>query len=186
MLTQAKLKELLYYDPVTGVFTWLASRSGVKAGDTAGSIDKTDGYRQIRINLTSYRAHRLAWLYVHGYFPEHGLDHRDRTRDHDWIDNLREVSQQCNLRNAGIRKDNTSGVKGVNWYKRGGKWRAQITINSKQNHLGYYNCFDEAVCHRLAAEQAEDWANCDSSSPAYQYVQENIKLGSVLDRSCSK
>jgi len=89
---------------------------------------------------------------------------------HNWWDNLREATQQCNQRNVGTRSDNTSGVKGVTWHKRDKQWVAQICVNKKNKSIGYYADFDDAVCARLAAEQCVDWAGCDSSSPAYQYV----------------
>jgi hypothetical protein len=81
----------------------------------------------------------------------------------------------CNLRNTGNNKANKSGVKGVNWTKNMNKWLVYITINYKQNKLGYFNEFDEAVCVRLMTEQCLNWEGCDSCSPAYKYVTKNIQ-----------
>ena len=173
-LTQKRLKELLHYDPLTGIPTWKADRQCVGVGDIAGSKDK-DGYIVIKVDYKSYKAHRLAWLYVYGYFPENDLDHIDRIKHHNWISNLRETSKQCNARNTGNPKDNNSGVKGVGWRRANKKWQVRININQKLKYLGYYKSFCEAVCTRLAAEQCLDWVNCDSSSPAYQYVQKMLK-----------
>jgi hypothetical protein len=175
-LTQERLKEFLHYDPITGILIRKVTTSRrAKAGDIAGCKSKA-GYIEIRVDGKLYRAHRLAWLYEKGYFPEYGLDHKDRIKHHNWILNLRELSQQCNVRNTGNRKNNTSSVKGVYWFKRDKKWRAMIGINQKIKHLGLYNSFENAVCARLAGEQCLNWSGCDSSSPAYQYVQENIIL----------
>jgi len=172
-ITQARLKEVLDYNPETGVFVWKESRSGIKTSGIAG-CKQSDGYIRISVDGKQYFAHRLSWLYVHGYFPEHSLDHINRNKSYNRISNLREVSSQCNLRNTGNPKDNTSGVKGVCWSKQSEKWRADIMANGKQKHLGDYKHFDNAVCARLAGEQCLDWQGCDSSSPAFQYVQKNI------------
>lgn len=99
-----------------------------------------------------YYAHRLAWFYYYGYWPENKIDHRDQIKHHNWILNLREASDQCNQRNTGNRKDNKSGVKGVTWSNANNKWKVEIRINNKGKFLGYFVNFVEAVCTRLAAE----------------------------------
>lgn len=175
-LTQERLKELLDYDPLTGVFVWKVQASNnVKIGDIAG-CNHSEGYRAITIAGKIYKAHRLAWLYVYGYLPEPQIDHKDQVRHHNFIENLREVSQSCNLRNTGNYQHNTSGVKGVCWHKRVKKWRACLRVNDKIKHLGYYSDFANAACARLAGEQACNWSNCDSNSPAFQYVKNNIQI----------
>ena len=173
-LTQKRLKELLHYNPSTGVFTWLIRRGGTaKIGTIAGSKCKR-GYVAIAIDLKLYRAHRLAWLYVYGYLPEHGIDHIKRDRSDNRIEKLREASSQCNTRNTGNWSINTSGVKGVFWQKARGKWQSQITVNKHTTYLGTFSEFDEAVFARLAAEQCLNWNRCDSLSPAHRYVSEKI------------
>ena len=117
-LTQKRLKELLHYDPSTGIFTWLVALSKkVKIGDIAGHID-SKGYRHIGVDCDVYRASRLAWLYMEGYFPEHEVDHEDRVRHNDRWKNLRHLTHSCNLKNRGVNSNNTSGITGVNWDKR--------------------------------------------------------------------
>ena len=70
-LTQEELKRLLNYDPKTGIFVWKIYRNyNAKIGDIAGNTNATTGYINIKINNKSYSAHRLAWLYVYGYFPD--------------------------------------------------------------------------------------------------------------------
>lgn len=174
-LTQERLKELLHYDSDTGSFTWIVNRgNAVTVGDIA-NYRSGGGYVQIRIDKKLYYGHRLAWLYVYGYFPEHGVDHIDKIRHHNWISNLREASTQCNARNTGNFKHNSSGVKGVTWYDWVHKWCARIKVKGKTKNLGIHEDFTEAVCHRLAAEQCLNWEGCDSNSPAYQYVQKHLK-----------
>ena len=173
-LTQKKLKSLLNYNPTTGEFKWKVSRGGRVAGDIAGS--KNDrGYVYIAINSVHYRSHRLAWLYVYGYIPENGLDHKNRVKEDNRVENLREITQQCNRRNSKMQKNNTSGVSGVSWGSHVKKWISCITVNRIKKHLGAYDDFCDAVCARLAAEQCLNWKGCDSNSPAYQYVTKKIK-----------
>ena len=119
-LTQNRLKELLHYDPETGIFTWRVSRRGAKSGSVAGVHD--NGYIRIKIDYELYLAHRLTFLYMEGYFPEYHVDHKNRIRDDNRWSNLRHVSRQCNQRNASIAKDNTSGITGVCWHKNNKKW----------------------------------------------------------------
>lgn len=174
VLTQETLKRLLDYSPDTGVFTRLVSTCNrVKVGDIAGY--HSQGYMLINVGGKSYLAHRLAWLYTYGYLPEHELDHKDQVGHHNWISNLREVTRSCNMRNTGNRRDNTSGIKGVSLDSSRGKWATHITINGKRIALGRHTDLLEAACHRLAAEQAEGWMGCDSSSPAYKFVQNYLQ-----------
>jgi hypothetical protein len=169
-LTQARLKEVLNYDKETGLFTWMVSNSWCSEKDTAGTKEN-NGYIRISIDGNRYVAHRLAWLYVNGYFPENQIDHIDRARDNNkWV-NLREVSTQCNIRNRGLNSNNTSGVAGVNFDITSDKWIARITVSRQKRQLGSSKDFIEMVALRLAAEQCVGWSGCDSSSSAYQYMQ---------------
>jgi hypothetical protein len=170
-ITQKRLKELLHYDPETGVFKWIKSGKGRSLHNQPGCLNDKR-YRIIYISYKIYRAHRLAWLYYYGSFPENELDHINRNTSDNRIENLREVSHMCNLRNAGEWKNNTSGVKGVTWNKIDKRWRSQISINSKVIQLGSHAEFAEAACARLAMEQCLGWSGCDSSSPAFKYVQD--------------
>ena len=74
MLTQERLKELLHYDPETGVFTWLESAGKKMNGRIAGT-HASKNYISIGVSHKRYLAHRLAWLYVYGKFPDGILDH---------------------------------------------------------------------------------------------------------------
>jgi hypothetical protein len=173
-LTQERLKELTTYDPETGIFVWKkVTTNRVKIGSKIGSV-MANGYVSMAIDTRRYYAHRLAWLYTHGYFPENEVDHINRIRTDNRISNLREVSGSCNSRNACAPNGGATTVKGVAWYKRHKKWRARIRDINKSPFLGYYGSFDDAVCARLAAEQCLGWSGCESTSPAYLYVRNNI------------
>ena len=111
-LTQERLKEVLRYDAEgTGMFVRATRQRGCRVGEVVGSFDPF-GYIKIGVDAKDYLAHRLAWLYVYGYMSENLIDHINRNPADNRISNLREVSQQCNMRNTGTPKHNTSGVKG--------------------------------------------------------------------------
>lgn len=152
MVTQDRLKEVLDYDPDTGVFTWKKKISRkVVVGKIAGCPDG-GGYTIIRIDHKTYKAHRLAWLYVTGAFPKDQIDHINRVKTDNRICNLREASPRENQQNHPIHRDNTSGVTGVDWVKRAKKWRAVIKHKGRNIHLGYYNTIEEAAMSRAIAK----------------------------------
>lgn len=144
-LTHVRLQELLHYDPETGVFTWRVDRTGkAKAGTVAGSLN-TRGYVNIYIDGVPHRAHRLAWFYMQGRWPNPGVDHENTVKsDNRWL-NLREATQKDNNGNSNIRKDNKSGFKGVCFHKASGKYTATITLNRKPTHLGCFTSKEEAA-----------------------------------------
>ena len=173
-VTQKRLKKLLTYNPKTGLFTRNVDGPGYCKGQVAGTVEK-NAYVRIGIDCITYTAHNLAFLYMKGYLPEGTVDHIDRVRHHNWWSNLREVGQVCNIRNTPNFSHNTSGVKGVTFHKGCNKWQAQIKIRQRTICIKQVHKFEEAVCYRLAMEQCVGWSGCDSNSPAYQYVTNNIQ-----------
>lgn len=144
MLTQERLKEILYYDSDMGIFTWLVSNSPrVNIGDVAGFLSD-DGYSKIGIFGKQYRSHRLMWLYVYGSFPPTSLDHIDGDKLNNRVSNLRLCGHAENSRNVGIFKSNTSGFKGVSFNKQTNKWVAQATLNNMLHYLGLFYTPEEA------------------------------------------
>jgi len=144
-------------------------RSGSKKGKVVGTMHR-NGYKVTSIDKKQYPVHRLIWLYHHGFMPEKGIeiDHINRHRDDNRIENLRMVSVSCNQRNTGNWSTNTTGVKGV--VIGNNKYRSVIRVYNKLYVIGEFHDFNEAVLHRLAAEQCLNWNECDSKSPAYQYA----------------
>src|SRR5262249_27119467 len=140
-LSAERLREVLHYCPETGLFYWLKSRGGASSGTDAGTSHKY-GYRCITIDGTRYYAHRLAWLYVHGEHPTGEIDHRNGSPSDNRIANLRQCSHGQNMRNA-ARRRNRSGFKGVCRWRR--KWKAQITVNGRNIHLGLFSTPQEAA-----------------------------------------
>lgn len=153
MLTQAKLKEVLHYDPETGDFTWVTSPANcIKAGDKAGSKDSY-GYHKIALGGKTYKAHRLAWLYTNGEFPEDAIDHINGVRDDNRLVNLRAVTTRENQQNQKKFIHNTSGTTGVHWHKGAQKWVARIFTNGKRIHLGSFEALALAIEARKAADR---------------------------------
>lgn len=171
-LTQERLKELLDYDPETGVFTRKKGVKGANKGDIAGCLNKSVGYWMIGIDKENYRAHRLAFLFMEGYLPENQIDHIDRNRINNKWNNLREVSQSCNARNSNVASNNKSGVKGVCWDSSRKKWRVEIKVPRKIN-IGRFDNFIDAVKARWGFEVEHNFPNCNTTSSAYNYLKEN-------------
>lgn len=151
MLTQETLKNLLHYDPKTGIFTGKSTQGGIIAGMPRGSKNSR-GYIQIKIKGKTYKAHRLAWLYVYGYFPNNQVDHIDHNVANNVITNLRECSPSENQQNQ-IKahcNNKSSQYLGVSFHKRENNFRARIIINGKYIQIGSYPTKIEAYNAYLA------------------------------------
>jgi len=175
-LTQSRLKEILNYDPETGLFIREKTRGNSVKGAIAGCFNKCDGYKYICVDGVSYNASRLAFLWMEGYFPEHEIDHRNRIKDDNRWCNLRHVTHFCNSRNCKKSKNNKSGIVGVSWDKRK-KWCSQIMVNGRHIHLGLFTTIREAVKARWEAEVKYGYPNCNTTSSAYQYLNTSLTRG---------
>jgi hypothetical protein len=151
-LTAQHLRRILGYNPGTGIFTWHASSNRrIRKGQIAGCLSSSDGYWKIGVDGRSYLAHRLAWLHVYGHWPEHQIDHIDGNRANNRIENLRVATHSQNMHNSGSRRNNTSGLKGVDWYEPTHKWRARIWVDGKQLYLGHFDDKESAYAARNEA-----------------------------------
>lgn len=138
MLTQERLKELLHYDPETGIFTRLKRANGRNGnvGDVIGSLNGA-GYYIMQIDHVIYLAHRLAWLYVTGAWPAHQIDHKNSIRSDNRFENLRDVTPFENMQNQRkAQKQSACQLLGVHF--RSGSWTASIKVLGKSRHLGCY------------------------------------------------
>lgn len=144
MVTQEELKRLFSYDPETGLFTRLIGRQGVAAGTIAGTR-MLNGYTAISIKPKKYYAHRLAWLYMTGEWPEDLLDHINGDPADNRFQNLRPALKCQNSFNSKRNTRNKSGVKGVCWHKAMKKWHVQLRFNGKQQNLGFFDNLDVAA-----------------------------------------
>lgn len=131
--------------------SWLRHRMKSKIGTKAGYMD-SNGYWHVEIFGRSIRVHRIVWAITHGKYPDGDIDHINGIRSDNRISNLRDVSRSVNSRNAKISKNNTSGVNGVSFCKRSGKWQAYIRGGVNMKHLGYFRTIEEASEARSMAE----------------------------------
>lgn len=144
-LTQVRLKELLHYDPETGVFTRLTEggRNGLAPkGSTFGSPHNA-GYLHGCLDGTKHLNHRLAWLYMNGEMPIL-IDHINGNKKDNRLVNLRSANKRINQENRRKAHCNSkSQVLGVCEYKPG-RWRAHIKAGGKLRHLGVFRSAEEA------------------------------------------
>lgn len=139
-LTQDELKRRLAYNPETGEFHYRFATGGKPAGSRAGTFC-SQGYRSIAIRKRLYKEHRLAWLYVHGRWPDGLIDHIDLQPSNNRIANLREATSQQNQFNRSPGRNKT-GYKGVLVHK-DGKFSAVAKIG-RRYHLGMFKTAKEA------------------------------------------
>lgn len=146
-LTCERLRELLHYDPLTGVFTRLVRTSNrINVGDIADA-KSADGHIQFWVDGKLHYGHRLAWFYMTGSCPPEIVDHEDTDPSNNrWL-NLRDGSNGINQENhrVAFKKDFDAPL-GVHWSKAKQKWVAQIGHEGKTKHLGYFD--DPFVAHQ--------------------------------------
>lgn len=142
-ITQEYLKSILFYNDKTGLFIRKVGISSAKPGDIAGRADSS-GYIQISVKGRRYMAHRIAWLYVHGKWPKHEIDHINRCRSDNRLLNLREATSSQNNWNYSLSIKNTSGFIGVSYDKFHKKYKASIRAYDKQHHIGYFDTANDA------------------------------------------
>lgn len=144
------LLSIVHYDETTGIFRSLVDRRTVKVGDVLGAPNSR-GYLRVTIDGLHYYLHRLAWFYVHGYWPRK-LDHRNGVVSDNRLLNLRPCTNRQNGRNRKIAANNKSGVTGVFRVKLSGKFRACIKLREGRLVLGTFDDFEAACAARKKAE----------------------------------
>jgi len=148
--------KILEYNPDTGEFKWKKTRSrSAKKGQIAGYL-RPDGYISIMAYRKRLLAHRLAWLCTTGEWPTGEIDHINRNRADNRIENLRDVPRILNTHNMGSRKGSSSAHVGVCWDTAGNKWKARIRRKGKVYHLGMFDTEEEAgKAYALASKKYE-------------------------------
>jgi hypothetical protein len=144
------------YDPNTGLFWW--RNQGPKRNrdlfKPAGYLHTQSKYWKLCIDGQEYRAHRIAWLLYYKQDPgRFQIDHIDRDRRNNKIDNLRLVTPQQNQFNVNTQSNNTSGVTGVCWRKKRKKWNAHGKLDGKYYNLGYFDSKNDAIAARAFWKQ---------------------------------
>ncbi|ENW7558987.1 HNH endonuclease [Salmonella enterica] len=147
--------DIFIYDPVTGELRWKIDKgTRGRAGFLVGSVSE-EGYLRVSVDRKTYTAHCIIWDMLHPddlLTPGYEIDHIDHDRLNNRASNLRKVNKQGNQRNASRRKDNTTGVTGVHWFKPTNRWTAQIFLDGRQQRLGYFLTLLDAVAARKSAE----------------------------------
>lgn len=146
-LTAMRLRELLYYDQTTGIFSWRVKRKSAFVGKAAGGANPK-GHILISVDGRKYMAHRLAVLYMTDEWPKFQVDHRDCNKSNNSWSNLREATNGQNRANS--KTSAASGYKGVYPNTRG--WQAVIISKKRRIYLGTYTAL--AAAHAAYTEAA--------------------------------
>lgn len=184
--TQARARAYFNYDHATGNLTFNERPRGEfrseaayarhikRIGGKAGSVN-SQGYVKVYIDGHYYPAHHVIWLLVTGEwvdYPQFEIDHINGKRADNRWDNLRKGTKSDNQRNGGQRKNNTSGIHGVNWKPRpngkSGGWVARIWNGPRHVYLGFFRDIEHAAIARRAAERALGFTGSDR--PAGRYI----------------
>jgi len=163
--TPETLRNLLSYDPDTGLLTWKRRPLELFASERAGKSWNTKfcgkpafttfhnyGYKHGKIFEKYYLAHRIAYAIYHGIWPADQIDHINGDKLDNRIANLRDVNCGENSRNMRRPSTNTSGHIGVSWCNSRGKWNSRICAHGKKRHIGYFTDIEDAIEARAAAE----------------------------------
>jgi hypothetical protein len=172
------------YDPDTGDF--------IRRGESkASGRISTKGYRQIFVQGRRYAAHRLAWLYVHGVWPDGQLDHKNQIKDDNRIENLRPADNQTNQENVEKWTHNRSGRRGVALHG-DGTYRADIKVDGRTIYLGRFHNIVDAVAARMRAERKHfvmlehspnySGITHDLDSPSVRHARSALAPGTKLVR----
>ena len=137
-----RAKDFFSYNPITGEIIWIKDMKRRKhKGVLAGCINGC-GYLQVQLKGVMILGHRLAWYLYNGEDPKDQIDHINGVRNDNRIHNLRVVSHRENLQNCISHREGR--LVGASFYSRDGNWRADIQIDGKKKHIGYYETEQEA------------------------------------------
>lgn len=155
MISQERLREVLDYNPETGVLTRKVRTSNrIKVGDQLGHL-RPDGYLQAFVGGRMELLHRVAFLWAHGFLPEE-VDHINGDRSDNRLSNLRAASKTTNQHNRRVRKDAQSGVKNVSFCSADGLWVVRIRDGGgRRHHIGTFRDF--ALACSAAKHAAEKY-----------------------------
>ena len=154
-----RLRELLIVDPTSpSGLRWKVGKHRAKIGQIAGSKyhrtpPKLHYYWKVAIDGVRYKTSRIIYAMHYGAFADDlQVDHINGDCRDNRAENLRLATASQNNMNTGLRRNNTSGVKGVSWCKLRSKWFAQIYVSGTNMRLGFFDDINDA---RRAREEAE-------------------------------
>lgn len=144
-MTLDEIKEILSYDPNTGIFTLLNASSNPRKNKAGVNKPNSGGYVMVRYGQKRTYAHRLAFLFMTGEIPNAFIDHIDGNPSNNAWSNLRVATKAQNTYNRKTYSTNKSGVKGVCWNGSLRKWQAAIKYQYKNIYLGLYEKIEDAA-----------------------------------------
>lgn len=150
-LSHKRLLDVVHYDPDTGHFT--RRDRGQNSKPLGSNHSDAGGYLKFSVDGVLYYAHRVAWFYVYGEWPAGIIDHINRCKSDNRIDNLRVLNHSKNGHNANLSKRSKTGFTGVTYVKATGRYRACLVKNRKRIHIGYFATPEEAHNAYLTAKQ---------------------------------
>lgn len=151
-----RVNELLRLDAETGRLHWKVNRGNKSsAGDVAGSA-LGNRYMRMQIDGVHLSVHRVIWAIHYGHWPpdDKQIDHINGLKTDNRPLNLRLADNSQNQINSKVRNGTKSGLKGVDWIQRVGKWRAKIMVKRKNIHIGYYD--DKESAHTAYCQKAAE------------------------------
>lgn len=143
----------LRYDSETGQLFWTRKRANnIDLTKPAGSVNGK-GYVNIGITVDSgkkwsFKAHTLVWRVVTGTWPDKQLDHVNRNRVDNRIENLRLVTDQENKMNKGVQINNALGLQNIVMH--GNSYRVQVMLYGKFITSKTFRTLEQAIAHRDA------------------------------------
>lgn len=150
--SQERLRELLHYDPFTGVMTWINHPNRTDLNGKVCGAPRKGGYLCCSVDGHKYTIHRLAYKWMTGEEPDI-IDHINGVPGDNRWRNLKSVSAQGNCQNAGLMRNNKSGEAGVFYHEKQDRYHANVRIGGKSHHLGSFKTIDEAIAARKAANK---------------------------------
>jgi hypothetical protein len=158
-----RLREVVEYDPKTGLFKWIHPELKWLHGKPVGRV--SDGYLRFAVDGISVRAHRAAWALAYGEYPTNPIDHINGNRLDNRLENLRQATPRQNSYNKKLSCRSKTGVKGVGFDKRISLWNARIVVNGKRIYLGLFKTIDDAAkAYAVAAQLYHGEFACSSRS----------------------
>jgi hypothetical protein len=152
-LTQERLKEVLHYDPDTGIFTRIDRKGrSIRPNRVAGHVEPR-GYIKVGVDRQSYYGHRLAFFYMVGKWPKDFIDHIDGDCSNNKWENLREATPLQSVMNTRKSSKGSLGYKGIS--RDGKRYKAEIRVNGKKTHLGDFDTPEEA--HKAYCRAADKY-----------------------------
>lgn len=150
--SQARLRELMDYDPATGVLSWKQHPNRTDLNGRVCGAARKGGYLACSVDGYKFAVHRLIYKWMTGEEAVI-MDHiNGKPADNRWH-NIRSVTPQENNLNQRLMANNKSGSCGVFYHEKQNRYHATVRIDKRSIHLGSFESEDEAKAARKAANK---------------------------------